>query len=480
MNRKPPARRLLLSLPLALALAGCTVGPDYKQPEMELPTAWSAAPSGAQAADRAGERWWSLYRDPVLDKLMDEALAHNADLQVALARVQEARALAGIADAERYPSVTGNFTRGRTQVSEEVFPLPPGFPRTLNDYRATLDVSWEIDLWGRYRRSNEAARADLLAAGWARRGVRLSLTSQVARQYFALIAADAQEATARRTLASRNETLALFRKRLEVGSISEYDLRQTEAEAASARSQLAALVQARDFDESALALLLGRSPRQVMAGNPERGTPAALTEITVPAGLPSDLLLRRPDLQEAEQRLVAANARIGVARAQYFPALRLTGYVGSESITLGDLFTGPTSIYRVAAGIAQPIWNAGEIGYSVEASEARRDQALAQYRQAIAAAFKDVRGALAAQAAAAETLAAESARAEALEKGLKQAQVRFDAGLSSRLDVLDVERNLLQAELSRIDAERARKAALADLFKALGGGWPGTDNPGHP
>ncbi|MBS1189347.1 MAG: efflux system, outer rane lipoprotein, NodT family [Rhodocyclaceae bacterium] len=467
------ARTMPLGLfALALALAGCTVGPDYRQPALELPETWPAAPAQATAADRVGERWWSLYRDPVLDRLMDEALVHNADLQAALARVREARALAGIADADRYPAVSARFSKDRTRSSlEGSFPLPEDFPRTLNNHRATLDAAWEVDLWGKYSRASEASRAEFLAAEWARQGVRLSLAAQVAREYFALLAADGQLATAQRTLATRNETLALFRRRLEVGAISEYDLRQAEAEVAIARSQLAALALARDRNESALALLLGRSPRQVMAGAIERGAPAPLAETAVPAGLPSDLLLRRPDLQEAEQRLVAANARIGAARAQYFPAVSLTAYLGSESVAFSNLFTGPTGIFQFAATMTQTLWDGGRIGWSVEASEARRGQALAQYRQAVAAAFRDVRDALAAQASAQETLAAESARSEALALALRQARQQFNAGQASWLEVLDVERNLLDAELARIDAERARKAALADLFKALGGGW---------
>lgn len=470
MNKMLPR---LLPLTLTLALGGCSyLNPEYQRPAMELPESWTAAAPAATPADRAGERWWSLYQDPVLEQFIDEALAHNNNLQIALGRVHEARALAGSADAERYPTVSANFDRARTKSSlESTFPLPEGFPRIQNSYRATLDASWEIDFWGKYSRASDAARAELLAAESAQAGVRLTLTAQVAQQYFALIAADAQVATAQRTLESREETLKLFRKRLEVGAISEYDLRQTEAEAAVARSQLAALTQSRERAESALALLLGRSPRQVMGGSIARGTPAPLTEMTIPAGLPSDLLLRRPDLQEAEQRLIAANARIGAARANYFPALGLTAYTGSESLALKDLFKGPTGIFQFAAGITQPIWNAGRISFLVQASEARREQAVGQYRQAVAAAFKDVRDALAAQVAARDTLAAESTRAEALSLALRQANQRFDAGLASRLEVLDVERNLLQAELARIEAERARKAALADLFKALGGGW---------
>lgn len=468
----PPLRSPRVLFSLLLALAGCAASPGYQQPEMELPAAWPAAAPDAWPGASAGERGWSLYRDPVLERLIDEAIAHNADLQAALARVEEARALAGIAEADRYPTLSAGFSRQRSKSSlEGTMPPPAGLPRIQNSQRATLDAAWEIDLWGKYRRAGEAGQADFLAAEWARRGVRLRLAAEVAQQYFALAAADAQADTARRTLESRRETLDLFRKRLAAGVVSEYDLAQAEAEAAAARAQLAAFEQARERAQGALALLLGRSPRQVMADVIERGAPPALSADVVPDGLPSELLLRRPDLREAEQRLVAAQARIGAARAQYFPALSLTAYLGSESTALKNLFSGPAGIFQFAAGLSQPIWNAGRIGFSVDAAQARRDEALARYRQAVAAAFKDVRDALAAQAAARETLAAETARAEALGRALQQARLRFDAGLSSRLEVLDVERNLLQAELARIEAERARKAALADLFKAVGGGW---------
>jgi len=479
--RQRPARRGLttpFAAPLlAILLAGCAVGPDYQRPEFELPQDWRAAPptsaEPARQADTAGERWWSLYADPVLDRLIDEALAHNADAAVAAARVLEARAVAGITDADLYPTVSAGLSGNRTKSTlQGTFPLPPGVPRIQNDYRATLNASYEVDLWGKYRRASEAARAELFASESAREALRLSLTAQVAQQYFALIAADAQEGVAQRTLATRGETLSLFAKRLEAGMLSEYDLHQAEAEQASARSQLAALTQARERAESALAVLLGRSPRAVMEGPIERGTPGAVKEVVIPAGLPSDLLLRRPDLREAEQKLVAANARIGAARAQYFPSIGLTAYLGSESVAFGSLFSGPAGIFQFAAAITQPLWSAGSVRFGVEAAEARREQALAEYRKAVASAFKDVRDTLAAQNAARETLAAETARAAALDKALKQAQLRFDAGIAGRLEVLDVERNLLAAELARIDSERARKAALADIFKALGGGWP--------
>lgn len=252
--------------------------------------------------------------------------------------------------------------------------------------------------------------------------------------------------------------------------LSEYDLHQAEADLAAVQSQLVSLVQARDRQETALTLLLGRSPRDVMGSDLHRGSPA-LPVASVPDGLPADLLLRRPDLKDAEQRLVALNARIGAARAQYFPSISLTSYLGSESVALSSLFTGPAGIFQFAANVSQPIFNAGRMGYQVEVAEARREQAIIQYKQAVASAFADVRNALSAQESARQVLAFESARSEALAQAYKQAEMRYQSGIASRLELLDVERNLLQAELNRHDAERAQRSAVADLFKALGGGW---------
>lgn len=484
MNKPTPLRpgrtpRLAAPL-LCLIIAGCAAGPDYQRPALELPQQWPAVSASTAApvrpADSAGERWWALYADPVLDRLIDEALLHNADAAVATARVLEVRAQSRITDADRYPSVSAGLSGTRSKSTLlGTFPQT-GIPRIQNDYRATLDVSYEVDLWGRYSRASEAARADLFAAESARDAVRLSLTAQVAQQYFALLAADAQVVVAQRTLATRDQTLALFGKRVDAGTLSEYELHQAQAEQAQTRAQLADLRQVQERSTSALALLLGRSPRAVMDDPIERSDPGAAavgdpSALVIPAGLPSELLLRRPDLREAEARLIASNALIGVARSQYFPSIGLTAYLGGESVAFSELFTGPAGIFQFAAGITQPLWNAGRIGAGVDAAQARHEQTLAQYQKAVASAFKDLRDALAAQDAARQTLAAQSARAEALARALTQAKLRFDAGIASQLDVLDVERNLLAAELARIDSERARKAALADIFKALGGGW---------
>lgn len=456
----------------ACTLAACTSGPDYKRPDMVLPGSWPVKQADAAAkASGVTEQWWHLYADPALDQLEEEALAHNADIQVAAAHVLEVRAQLGITRADQFPQVSANASQSRTKASTVgTFPLPAYIPPTQNFSHISLDASYELDLWGKLRRATEAARADLLSAESAKDTVRLTLTTQVAQQYFALVALDAEEEATKRLLTGRQDRLELNRKQLEVGMLSEYDLHQAEADVAAVQSQLASLVQARDKQETTLALLLGRSPRDVMASDLHRGSPT-LPVATVPDGLPSDLLLRRPDLKDAEQRLIALNARIGVARAQYFPSISLTSYVGSESVAFSNMFTKPANIFQFAGNLTQPIFDAGRIGYQVDAAEARRDQALIQYKQAVANAFGDVRNALSAQDAARQVLTYESARSDALEQAYKQADMRYQAGIASRLELLDVERNYLQAQLNRLDAERAQRSAVADLFKALGGGW---------
>lgn len=460
----------------ACMLAACSAGPDYKRPDMVLPGSWPASQDDkAVKANTATEQWWHIYGDAVLDQLEDEALAHNSDILVAAAHVNEVRAQLGIAGADQYPAVSANVAESRTKSSlNGTIPYPSTVPRIQNLSTVTLNASYELDLWGKFRRSNEAARADLLSAESARDTVRISLTAQVAQEYFALIALDAEESAERRLLASRQDRLELNKKQLEVGVISEYDLHQADADIASVQSQLSTLEQTRSKQETALTLLLGRSPRDVMDSELRKGSPL-LPVASVPDGLPAELLLRRPDLKVAEQNLVALNARIGVARAQYFPSISLTAYAGSQSAAFSKLFTSPAGIFQFAANISEPIFNAGRTGYLVDVAESRRDQALIQYKQAVANAFGDVRNALSAQSSAMQILNYETARSDALEQAYKQAELRFQAGISSRLELLDVERNYLQARLNSLDAERAQRSAVADLFKALGGGWSSQD-----
>jgi len=460
-------------LGFALLLAGCTgLKPDYTKPAVDLPTGWRDAPAdGVQARDA---RWWKVYGDPVLDSLIDEALANNANVMLAIARVDEARAALSVTSADQRPQVDAAANRSRSRVSQRsAVPLPPGTNPEFNNTRVTVGVSYEIDLWGRLRNATLAARADLLATEAARETVLITLTSDVAQAYFALRAFDGELAATRRSIAARSEALGMQKRRFEVGDISEFDYRQLEADVAAERALLPVLELQRAQQENALAVLLGKSPRAIYEGALEAGSdPEGQTAaIVVPAGLPSDLLLRRPDLVQAEQTLIAANARVAVARAAYFPTLSLTGSLGRESVALSDLFTGPAGIWQAALAAGQPIYAGGRIDAQLQAAGARERQALAQYQLAIQNAFRDVRNALVAQAKAREQLEAESERVTALRITLRFARLRYQNGMTGQLEVLDAERNLLAAEQNRIDALRAQRAAIADLFKALGGVW---------
>jgi multidrug efflux system outer membrane protein len=456
---------------VAVLLAGCSVQPRYEKPAVELPEAWKqAAPPHLHPGAEDG-KWWRIYQDSSLEATVDEALAGNADLLVAAARVDEARALLGEAKSFFWPRVDAQASATRQRNSERTAFSPPGAPVEFSTQRAALQVSYELDLFGRLRSDAAAARAELEASEASRHAVRLALAAQVARSYFSLRALDEQVSLTRRTVSLREDALALQRRRLQGGVISEYELRQLEAETAIVRAQLPPLEREREREEVALSVLLGRSPKQVFESRvkikeafDETPGPAA-----VPSGLPSELLLRRPDLVEAERRLAAANARIGVARAEMFPSIALTGALGSESSSLSDLFSGPSLIWSIAAAVTQPIFAGGRLKARTEAAEARERAALAQYQQAIRAAFGEVRIALIAQSRARESYDAETARATALAESLRLARLRYQNGVASQLDVIDAERGLLAAQIARIDALRAHRAAVADLFRALGG-----------
>jgi multidrug efflux system outer membrane protein len=448
------------------------MAPEYQRPALPLPEAWPAAAQPGDAAKFDPQKWWGIYKDATLDALMDEALANNADLAVATARIDEARAQARITDAGLLPSVDASYAFARTGISKSGPSFTPGLPTTVfNDNALKLGVSYELDLWGRLRSASNAARANLLATEAARQTVRNTLTAQVAQSYYALAALDGQVQVAERTVATRQDALKLDRVRAQAGVISDFELRQAESELAAVQAQLPALRAQRDSQQRALAVLLGRAPREVAAAAFALNAGDALPEAVVPAELPSQLLLRRPDLREAEQRLIAANANIGAARAAYFPSIGLTGYYGRESIELSDLFKGPSRIFQFAAAITQPIFNAGRIGAQVDAASAQQQQALAQYKLAVSNAFRDALDALSNQRAARETLEAQNARAAVLKQALDLAKLRYANGLASQLDVLDAERNLLAVELGLLDALRAARAATADLAKALGGGF---------
>lgn len=464
-------RKYLLLIPV-LALAGCTTLPPMKQLKTELPTAWAESGNGSQAPASVAAEWWKAYNDPALDALMREALEHNRDIQLAAARIGEARSSLGLTEADRYPDLQLAGNLGRSRVTGKGN-MPPGTPLVNNNFKLDLQAAWELDLWGRYRHASAAARADLLASEFARLGVQSSLTGAVAQSYFALAALDANLKLTHDTLGNRRAAVELQRKRHAGGVSSELVLRQAEAELAGVEASLIQLGQQIRQQELALAVLLGREPRAIMQASIARGAP--LFELAmppaVPAGLPSDLLLRRPDLRQAEQNLLASQARIRETGAAIYPNLNLTAHLGSESKSLSDLFSGPASIWGLAAGLSQSLFNAGRTEAALQATGARQDQALLAYEQAVHTAFKEVLDALIVHRQARESSVAEADRIKALKRALELADLRFQNGVSNYLEVLDAQRTLFQAEQGGIEARRAQLAAAADLFKALGGGW---------
>jgi multidrug efflux system outer membrane protein len=463
-------KRLVSPLLLAavLAVTGCALEqPKHELPALDLPAAWKeSAPPYAEDG-----RWWRIYEDPQLEILVDEAIAHNADLQIAVARVDEARALAREADSFFYPAVSAQGIATKQQNSKSTATFFPGIPTRFTDYRATLNVSYEVDVFGRLRAGSRAARADFQASEAARETVRLALAAQVATSYFALRSLDERVALTRETVQLRENSLGLQKKRFDGGVISEFEYRQLEAEAADARAQLPPLEAAREAQEGALLALLGKNPREILEGAVARKASfdEAPSAPVLPSGVPSQLLLRRPDLVEAERQLAATDARVDQARAELFPSIVLTGGLGSESAALSNLFSGPSGIWQFGLALTQPLFQGGRLQARSDAAQARERAALAQYQRAIQNAFSEVRSALVAQARSRESYEAQSARAEALAVTARLARLRYVNGVASQLDVLDAERGLLDARSARIEALRAHRSAIADLFRALGG-----------
>jgi multidrug efflux system outer membrane protein len=458
------------------ALSGCAIGPEYQRPALELPAAYStmpayATPVASSASDAVTGKWWSVFKDPVLDRLMEEALANNLDLAVAAARITEAQAQLGLVISDQLPTAYASASRERNRNSASSIRSAPGQPLESTTNRVALNVSFEIDFWGKYRRATEAARADLLSIESNRDALRLSMTTQAVQGYFNLLAIDAQIAVAEEGIRRGREGLSMQKKRFDAGVISEYDYHQRSAELDAGLAQMPPLQSQQGRQERALAVLLGRSPRAVVESAMARSVPSKpTTPLVAPAGLPSALLLSRPDLREAEQKLIATSARIGVARAAYFPSISLTGLFGGESSALSDLFSGPARVWNFAGNLTQPLWGAGRVNRQVDAAEARFEQAVAQYKSVIANAFREVQDAIAAQQAAREVFDIETRRVVSLTKTWNLAKLRYENGAASQLDVIDAERGLLEAEQTRIEAERAYRFAMADLFKALGGG----------
>ena len=457
----PPAAALWA----VLLAGGCVQGPNYTKPTVAVPAQYRSGGGLVGTTPTSDEAWWNGFGDEYLDGLVREALATNRDLRIATGRVDEFAAVLAGTRSQKFPQVGYALGGTRSRTSEEL--LPPLVDPLSSTFSSFLSASWEVDLWGRIRRETEAAKANLLASEEARRGVTLTLISAVVASYVTLLDLDEQLRVAEATVAGRQKSVDLFETRLAGRWISEFEMSQVRAEYESVASQLPPLRQAIAVQEHALSVLLGRNPGPIerSAGLESMRSPL------VPAGLPSDLLIRRPDILQAEQQLIASNALIGAARALFFPRISLTGLLGFASGSLGNLFTGPARSWTFTGDVAGPIYTGGGITAAVDQAEARRDQAFANYELVIQNAFRDVEDSLADLRHSAELRETAQRRVAVLRRGLELANERYENGYSDYLEVLDTERGLFSAELQLASAWGDYQRALVNLYRALGGDW---------
>jgi multidrug efflux system outer membrane protein len=439
--------------------AGCVLGPEYTRPTVEVPPTYRFASDAAPGATLAEvPTWWRGFGDAELDALVLEGLAANRDLRIATARVDEFAARVIATRAQGLPQVGYGASASRQRVSQ----VGVG-----ESYSAVLSASWELDLWGRIRRENEAARANLLATEEARLGVALTLVSAIVSGYVTLLDLDNRLEISEATLEGREKSVELFQMRLDGGVVSDFEMMQVKAEYETAASAIPDLQQAIAQQEHALSVLIGRNPGPIRRGR----SLLTLTAPPVPAGLPSELITRRPDILQSEQQLVAANALVGAARTLYFPSLSLTGVGGSASSELDDLFTGSSRTWSFVGQLLGPIFAGGAIDSANRQAEARREQALAAYEQTIQNAFRDVDDALAAIQSKRQLVVSLERRVAALQRAVELVRERYDNGYADYLDVLDTERSLFSAELSLSTVRGDSYRVLVDLYRALGGDW---------
>jgi multidrug efflux system outer membrane protein len=466
-------------------LAGCTVGPNYKRPAVDVPLAYRAATADAPAGDHpksdqpapqstaaaptpvkslGDERWWDVFQDRELQNLIRTALKNNYDVRIAATRVLQAQAQLGITRADQFPTlgVGGNI---ESQQNPKLGPIP-GYEVTLGQVSAS--AAYNIDFWGKYRRATEAARATLLANEWAQKEVMATLVANVATAYFQLRQFDLELEISQRTLASRKDSLQLTQTLEQHGFDSLLDVRQSEQLVYTASSEVPDLQRQIAQQENAISILLGNNPGDIPRGLKLTEQPHAPE---VPAGLPSSLLERRPDIHEAEQNLISANANIGVARAAFFPQISLTATAGYESAALSDLFTGPAGIWTMAASLSQPIFEGGRLKSNLRLSEAQREQMTLTYQQSIQGAFRDVSNALIAYRKYQEFRAQQEHLLESAQDAARLSEGRFKSGTTDYLEVLTNETNAFTAELSLAQAQGNELVALVQLYQALGGGW---------
>jgi outer membrane protein, multidrug efflux system len=449
-------------------LGGCALGPNYKRPAMVEPPTFRGQAT-AEATSLADAPWWEAFQDPALQALIAEAIRQNYDVRIAAARVQEARANLKISRSDLFPSLDYGITAGRARLPLGGLNLPDGTDHKTSDvFVADMTMTWEIDIWGRVRRSNEAARATLFATEEARRGVWLTLVSDLARAYFDLLALDVQLQIARDSTQAYQGTYDIFLDRFKFGTASELETSRALGALGGAQATIPQIESDIVAKENQISILIGEAPGPILRGRPMYAHPVAPA---VPAGLPSALLERRPDLRQAEQQLVAANARIGVAKADFFPRLSLTALFGTASPELHALTGGGATVWAVAGMLSGPLFNAGRTTGRYRASIAQWEQARLQYEQSVLIALREVSDALTALSKLNDAEAGQDRAVKALQAAVEHATNRYRQGLAGYYEVLEAQQQLYPAQITLAQIRRNRLIAYSQLYKALGGGW---------
>jgi outer membrane protein, multidrug efflux system len=450
----------------ATALCGCAVGPDYVRPSVDTPAAWRI--DYPKAADVANLKWWEQFGDPVLNELVETALRNNRDLVIAAARVDQFIGALTATGSQLYPQIGYGADASRARASTVAQPpLPPGANPYFSLYSVSLGAAWQADLFGRVRRQTEAAQAQVYASEQGQRGVVLTLVSGVATSYIVLRSLDRQLEIAQATARNLGATMRLFELRYKAGLVANTEVVQVRSQVQQALAAIPAFEQAIAAQENLISILLGRNPGPIARGK----TIDELAVPLIPGDLPSTLLQRRPDILQAEQNLVAANANIGAARALYYPNLSLSAAVASTSTAFSSLFTGPAAAGLIGAGLAGPIFTFGGIEGQVFSAEAGQRQALAFYQQTVLNAFRETNDALTGSQKKLEEFTVQRERVIALREFARLAKLRFDKGVSGYLDVLVAENELFAAEIASVGLQAARYAQLVNVYQAVGGGW---------
>ena len=458
-------RACTAALLLAVPLSACMVGPDYQRPEVDAPAAWRLGTT--EATEISNIAWWDQFQDPVLSDLVRTALSNNKDLKIATANVDQAFAQYGIVRSAQFPQVNAGATAERQGLSQTTALGSASGRGQFNDFGVNLSASFELDVWGRLRRASESAHASLLASEQGKGTVVLTVVSTVATGYIQLRALDRQLEIALYTSRSLGEAARLQRIRFEEGAVPESDYQQAESQYREAVARVPELEREIGQQENFISVLLGRNPGPIPRGR----TIDALLFPAVPAGLPASLLERRPDIRQAEQNLVAANADIGVAKAAYYPDISLTALLGLESAQLSDLFKGPSKVWSFGGSLLQPIFNAGRIDSQVAQAEALQRQALHVYERSIISAFQDVENALIDRTKFQQVREEQAKNVQALRRFRDLADLRYREGATIYLEVANAEQSLFVAELAYVGTQAQLFQSYANLYKAMGGGW---------